>query len=273
MLLKEISPLVLSALSLTLVSLLFFLVAITTKSLVKVTRKEMGILLLSALIGLLANQIFLFQGLKYTTATNASLIFTLSPLITSGLSAIFLKEKITWRMIAGSIVAIVGLYLALNTNGLSFHAGDWLLLGATFTFSCNLIFTRLLSSSLSSFIITVYSFALSALIFDPFVWSFAAIEWNHSLRIWGLLLVSVIVGQGLTGVMWNKGMLTVGAAKASIVLNLQPLMTMLLDWLFFRHAVTYQQVLGISLVLIGVLFSSLQAGRSRSPKMRSSLQK
>ncbi|UQZ82912.1 S-adenosylmethionine/S-adenosylhomocysteine transporter [Paenibacillus konkukensis] len=267
-LLREFSPLLLSALSLTLVSCVFLIGALFTRSLVKVTRNEIMFLLLSAVIGLIANQIFLFQGLKYTTATNASLIFTLSPLITAGLSAAFLKEKVTWRMIAGCVTALAGLCLALNTNGLVFHAGDLLLFGATFTFSCNLIFTRFLSRRLSPFIITVYSFGLSALFFDPFVLAFsgAGIEWNHSWSTWGLLLVSVLVAQGLTGVMWNKGMQTVGAAKASIVLNLQPLMTMMLELLLFRHSVSFQQVFGISLVFIGVLFATLQLGYVHTKK-------
>lgn len=257
-LLKEFSPYFLSALSLTVIAVVFLGWAIVTKAVVKVNRKEVLFLLLSAVIGLIANQIFLYQGLQRTTATNASLIFTLAPLITAGLAAIFLKERITWRMIAGCLVATVGISQALGLASFQLNTGDLLLLGGTFTFACNLIFIRILSKRLSPFIVTVYSFALSAILFDPFVLAFSTVDWHHSVWIWVLAFGSILIAQGLTSVWWNKGMQTVGAAKAAIVLNLQPLMTMLLDFAVFRHAVSASQIFGALLVFAGVVFGTWQ---------------
>jgi drug/metabolite transporter (DMT)-like permease len=271
-LLKEFSPFFLSALSLSIVGILFLACAIVTRSLISLTRREVGLLVLSASIGLIANQILLFKGLQQTTATHAALIFTMSPLMTAGLAAGFLKETITWRMIAGCLVATSGLTMALNMQGIKLNAGDWMMLGATFTFSCNLIFVRLLSRRLSPFIITVYSFAISSFFFDPFVLSLTPIVWNHSVLIWGLAIGSILMVQGLTNVWWNKGMQTLGAARAVMVLNLQPLMTMLLDFIIFRHIFTFQQMFGASLVFAGVLFGTLKKGffkRNQKPDITS----
>ncbi|WP_051620486.1 DMT family transporter [Paenibacillus sp. UNC451MF] len=257
-LLQEFSPFFLSALSLTVVSCVFLAGAFLTKSFVSITRKELLLLLLSATIGLIANQIFLYKGLQQTTATNASLIFTLSPLMTAGLAAVFLKERVTWRMIIGCLIAILGLFQALNMSGFHMQIGDWMILGATFTFSCNLIFVRILSKRLSPFMVTTYSFAVSCIFYDPFVLLFTKPEWNHSLSIWTLAIVSILVAQGLTNVMWNKGMKTVGAAKAAIVLNLQPMMTMLLEFILLGHIVTAKQIFGVALVFVGVLLGTMQ---------------
>ncbi|MFD7522610.1 DMT family transporter [Paenibacillus chitinolyticus] len=257
-LLREFPPMFLSALSLTIVSGTFLLWAWGTRAFVKITGKDALWLCCSAGIGLIANQILLFRGLQLTTATNASLIFTLSPLFTAGLAALFLKERVTWRMVAGSVIAISGLAFALNVRGLQFNAGDWIMAGATFTFSCNLIFVRILTRRLSPFIVTVYSFALSAVLFDPFVLAAGEATWIHPAGMWALVIVTVIVAQGLTGVMWNKGMQTLGAAKAAIVLNLQPLMTMLLEFLLFGRAVTAPQLFGAALVFTGVLLGTVQ---------------
>jgi len=257
-LLQEFSPYFLSALSLTVIGIVFLVWAYVTKSVVPINRKQFLFLLLSATVGLIANQIFLYQGLQRTTATNASLIFTLSPLITAGLAALFLKERITWRMIAGCLVATAGLSMALGLTGLHMHTGDLLMLGGTFTFSCNLIFVRILSNSLSPFIVTVYCFTLSSLLFDPFVFTFSRIEWHHSLWIWGLAFGSILIAQGLTNVWWNKGMQTIGASKAAILLNLQPLMTMLLDLIVFHHVISTGKMAGAVLVFIGVMFGTWQ---------------
>ncbi|TBL79061.1 DMT family transporter [Paenibacillus thalictri] len=256
-LLQEFSPFFLSALSLTVVSCIFIAGSFMTKSLVSVTRKELLLLLLSAVVGLIANQIFLYQGLQRTSATNASLLFTLSPLMTAGLAALFLKETITWRMIAGCLIAMAGLYQALNMTEFKLQLGDWLILGATFTFSCNLIFVRMLSRRLTPFQVTAYSFAVSCLLYDPFIVFFSKMQWHHSFSIWALAIISILVAQGLTNVMWNKGMAAVGAAQAAIVLNLQPMMTILLDFLLLGHIVTNKQIVGVLFVFVGVLLGTM----------------
>ncbi|MER2058307.1 MAG: EamA family transporter [Niallia sp.] len=45
--------------------------------------------------GLIFTQLFLFTGLRYSTASNASLIFSIASLITVLLASVILKEKIT----------------------------------------------------------------------------------------------------------------------------------------------------------------------------------
>lgn len=257
---QAFSPLFLSAFSLTVVSCVFLVWAFFTRSVVKPTGKEWLLLLVTAWIGLIANQILLFKGLQHTSATNASLIFTLSPLMTAGLAAAFLKEKITWRMILGCLVALLGVVTALNLHGFAMKSGDLMMFGAVFTFSCNLILTRILSRRLSPFIITVYSFTLSAALFDPFVLTTLKIDWSHPARIWGLAFAAVLVAPGLANVLWNQGMKAVGAARSAIVLNLQPMMTMLLDFIIFGHPVTIHQMLGAVLVFGGVLLGTLPMG-------------
>lgn len=263
-LLKEFSPFFLSAFSLTVISIFFCLLASFTKSFVQIQRRELVLFCFAGLIGLVANQIFLFMGLKYSTATNASLIFSLSPLLTAGLAAVFLKEKVTRQMVIGSLIAIFGIYLVLSVRGqFVFNIGDVLLFGGTATFACNLIFVRLLSKRLSPIIITTYSFMMGAILFDPFLMIGTNIDWNHSMAIWSFAICSVIIGQGLTTLMWNEAMNDIGAARAAVVLNLQPLMTMLLDFLIYKNTVTVQQMIGAALVFTGILFSILQKSTVR----------
>lgn len=271
-LLQYFSPVFLSAFSLTVVSVVFLIWACVRKRMTKPGGRDLLILFLSATIGLIANQLLLFKGLQHTSATNASLIFCMSPLMTAGLAALVLREKITWRMVTGCMIAVIGLFLALNMKGLQFSLGDLIMLGATFSFSCNLIFARMLSGRLTPFIVTVYSFTLSAVIFDPFVLSLTDIRWTQPAAIWALAFASVIIGQGITSAAWNKGMETTGASRASIILNLQPLMTILLDFLIFRSTVSLQQMLGACLVLAGVLFGTLSKGLFHSKKRKDSTQ-
>lgn len=260
-LLTEFSPLFLSSFSLTIISVFFCIIAAFTESYTRLRRKEFVIFCFAGLIGLVANQIFLFTGLKYSTATNASLIFSLAPLITAALAGVFLKEKITVRMVLGGVIAIIGLYLVLSVKGqFVFNIGDLLLLGATTTFSCNLIFVRLLSARLSSFIITTYSFVFGAVFFDPFVLFGTKIGWDHSISVWTFAVLSVLIGQGITSLLWNKSMNDVGAARSAVVLNLQPIMTMFLDFFVYHTPLTLDKIIGAILVFAGILYSISRRG-------------
>lgn len=259
LLLTKFPPLFLSAFSLSVASIFFLSIILYTRAFQKVNKKELVLLVITGLIGLIANQIFLFTGLQYSTATNASLIFSLAPLLTALLSGIFLKEKITARLLIGSVIAIIGIYFVLSAKGsFVFNVGDILLFGATATFACNLIFVKLLSNRLSTLVITTYSFVIASVMFDPFIFIGIDIDWNQSFSFWMIAFLSVLIGQGVTNLAWNSSMHHIGAARSAIVLNLQPVITLLLDYWIFHSEITTMQLLGIFCVFIGVLYSSFQ---------------
>lgn len=259
LLLTNFSSMFLSAFSLTVVSLFFIIIVFFMNAFVRVTKKELILFFLAGLIGLVFNQLFLFSGLQYSTASNASLIFSMAPLITALLARVILKEKITRNLIIGSIIALLGVYFVLSANGrFQYNIGDILLFGATVTFSCNLIFVRMLSKGISPLIITTYSFLIASLMFDPFILVSVDINWNQPLIMWLIAFLSVLIGQGITTLMWNNTMQSVGAAKSTIVLNLQPIITLLLDYWIYDTKISILQLIGTTLVIYGVLLSVIR---------------
>lgn len=267
-LLQEFSPTFLTEFRLSMVLLMFLTWAWLTKAFTKISKKEIMLFALMGLVGYALNQMFFFNGLKYTSATNAALIFGMAPLCTAALASIFLKERITIKMIVGSIIALAGLYAVLAKNGqLVFHKGDLFILGAMLTFSANFIFVRVLSRRLSTFVTTVYSFIFGGLFFYPFASVMESINWSHPVYMWILAAASGIASQGLAGMLWNKEMNRVGAAKASVFVNLQPPIVMVLGFIVLHEAISRQQIIGACLVLFGVLYGTVQK-KSLSPQTK-----
>ncbi|MCY1151516.1 MAG: EamA family transporter [Sphaerochaetaceae bacterium] len=66
--------------------------------------------------------VFLFQGYKYTTLTNAVLLYNMCPVYVMIFSKFFLKEKITFIKFVSILGCFLGLYLLiqqdLNLKGL-----------------------------------------------------------------------------------------------------------------------------------------------------------
>lgn len=74
----------------------------------KFTYKEHLILILAGLMGTAANQLSFLAGLSMTSPVDASLIITITPIITMVFAAIIIKEPISLKKSVGVIVGMSG---------------------------------------------------------------------------------------------------------------------------------------------------------------------
>jgi len=65
-------------------------------------------LLLGAIFGIALNQLTFFKGLSMTTPISASVIMVSSPILVLTFSAILLREKVTWKKVAGILIGLLG---------------------------------------------------------------------------------------------------------------------------------------------------------------------
>ncbi len=79
----------------------------------------LGILQFGVLIALMN------YGLRHIGAAQASLIFSLAPLLTLLLSAALGRERVTWPLLLGVAISIAGVALALTPKLQGTHAGHW----------------------------------------------------------------------------------------------------------------------------------------------------
>ncbi len=97
----------------------------------KVPRRDLFLLAIGSLLGIIMNQGVFILGISYTSPINASIVTTNLPIVVMILAAIYLKEPITWLKFGGIVVGGLGAFLLI----LSGHpaqgsaAGDNNLLG------------------------------------------------------------------------------------------------------------------------------------------------
>jgi drug/metabolite transporter (DMT)-like permease len=105
-LVKAFPPMLFGVTRLFIASLFYLVYLVLTKRSFKLKPQELLRFLPLALIGTVLNNLSFYKGLQTVDPTTSSLIIALTP-ITTGLLAIwFLKEKITQRMVIGSMVCI-----------------------------------------------------------------------------------------------------------------------------------------------------------------------
>jgi len=139
----------------------------------KVAKKDMLILLVAAVFGLMLNQTLFVQGLSRTSSVNASVISTTLPMVTMFVSALILKEPISFLKMLGVLVGGTGaVYLIMSSSQGAGHEGnlfgDLLSFGSTIAFSLFLVVTKPITQKYSAVTVMKWLFLFAGLCFIPF---------------------------------------------------------------------------------------------------------
>lgn len=210
-------------------------------------------------------------GLHYTTATNATLYLSTSPLFILLLASVFLGEPIRARQWLGVAISFSGVALiaahgdlrALAT--LSFNIGDVLAIAsmgmwASYTV---LLGKRQDSLAMPQLLLLVCVFGLLFML--PWLaWDLHAAS-GPTLTKWGLLAVlySAIGSLLLAYAGWSYVVARIGAARAGATMHLMPAITIGLSALFLGEYPVWYHFAGIALILTGVGLSSTGARKLR----------
>lgn len=166
-----LSPMAVTCLRMTFATIAFWLVSLFMPK-EKVERKDMLILLVGGLCGMLMNQGLFAYGLGKTSPVDASIITTSGPLFAMVIAAIVLKEPITLQKIGGVIIggmgAVVLVYSSVQVvNQAPSAVGNLSILCAQCFYATYLVITRPLSAKYSSITMMKWMFLFSALFILP----------------------------------------------------------------------------------------------------------
>ncbi|MFB9329378.1 DMT family transporter [Paenibacillus aurantiacus] len=269
--LRDFSPIFLSFARLVVMSLFLISVALINKSMRKPTAREWGLLLMAGITGTLINQLFYFTGLRESTAGNAALIVALSPIATTLLSRIFLKEAITGQKLTGAIVALIGVVCIVLYGGkeLGISHGDVFLLIAMLGMSVSLLFIRKLTSAMSSYEVTIYATVIGTILMSPAVAVEAMngdLHASHRVLTWVLLVCVAVIGQGLAGFWWNSGIAVAGASMSAMFMNIPPFIAIIVSHFVLGDPILLAQLGGGVLILAGVAITNMRRRLPREPK-------
>jgi drug/metabolite transporter (DMT)-like permease len=172
---------------------LFWVASLFTKK-EHVSLRDIFFLLIASVFGILVNQMLFIVGLSLTSPIDASVITTLSPVLTMILAAFFLKEPITWKKVMGVFIGAAGaLLLILNSNtvghGNTSLAGNLLCIASSLSFAIYLTAFKKLISRYSPVTSMKWMFLFATICSTPLCWNditsvnYLAIPVAISLRI------------------------------------------------------------------------------------------
>jgi drug/metabolite transporter (DMT)-like permease len=223
------------------------------------TGAEWGVVTGLAMTGIFIYALCFFYGLKQITAGRGALVVALTPVLVA-LGAWFMgQEKMTPLKLAGIAIAMLGcLTVVGNGNPLALlHGavgmGEWLILGCALCWTAYTFIGRQATLSLSPLAATLYASLIGSLLLGITALLQGGSEIGEwSWRVWASVLFLAIGGTALAFTWFADGVKRLGAAKASVFVNLVPVFAVLQAAVLLDERLAFTVLGGGLLVIAGV---------------------
>ena len=224
-------------------------------------------LAISGVIGVVGYMVCFMWGLSLVPAGRGSLVITFNPVITAIGAAIFLKERISPRMLLGMAVATLGALTVITHGDFSrlldggVGKGELILLGCSFTWAGYSLMSKRSMQFTDSLTATTYPIVLGTailLIAGPALDHYLV---GHTQAVdlpavpWTAWLSMVFLAFGATALAYNwffTGVDQLGATSASAYNTLVPVFGVLFSWLLLGEHIDASLLVGGSIAVLGL---------------------
>jgi len=230
-------------------------------------RRQLGITLLLAFLGIAVFNTLIYTGLRFTTAISALLMQSAQPVVIIIFSFLLFRDTVTPRQAAAVAISLCGV-LAIIARGdlgllrsFALNIGDLIVLVAVFSYAA---YTALLRRRPRihplSFLLVTFS-AGAAMLLPLYIWEgLSGAPMRLNLVTTGAVGYVVVFPAILAYLCYNRGVELIGANRAGHFFHLQPVFGTLLAILFLGESFQPFHAAGIALIIAGILLATI--GRS-----------
>lgn len=217
-----------------------------------------------AVFGIAAYNSLLYYALNFTSPTNASLVNSFTPGLIAVVSAVYLREKVSRIQGLGIAVSFLGVLVIMTKGNLlqvfatQYNTGDLLMILAVIAWTIYSMIGRKLTA-VPPITSTALSGMIAAVIMAPFALSQGLdLSALSAVAASGVAYITIFPSI-CSFIFWNMGVREIGASKAGVFLNLNPVFTAAMSWAL-GQAITAVQILGGLLVFLGVYITTGMIG-------------
>ncbi len=228
-------------------------------------REEWGTIVLLGFLGMWVCGGLVYHSLRYTTATNGTLIYTASPVLVVLLAALIARKPLPLMEAMGVVLGVLGVFVVVLKGDpgallhLQFNIGD---LGFVISAIAWAVYSLLLKRDALERIPTAGLFFLIALSGVVILIPCMIIELLHgepfpvTLRAWTSIAGIVIFASILSFSTYQYGVKTVGPSVTSVFMYLLPCYGVALAALFLGEELHFYHAVGLALVMFGIVLAS-----------------
>ena len=235
-------------------------------------RQHAALISLQGLLAVTGFNTLLYVAVQYTTAINAVLVNSITPILIALFAWLLYRETLRPRQLLGIVLSFGGVLLILARGevsqllALSFNRGDILVLLAASGWAIYAVTLRQLPKNLHPF---AFLFAINAVglvcLFPLYL-----LELQQGLRmpltVPALLAVAYVAlcASLLAFLCWNYAVGIVGANRAGPFVHLMPVFSTILAIIFLHEEPVWHQARGAALIFTGIALATYKVGQPSS---------
>ena len=228
----------------------------------RLRKKDLIPLAVSGLFGVTIYFFFESRGIRLTSASHASLIIAVIPVVTVIAETILFRTRISLLVILGILLSVVGVVFVVDRPGAAGGSGslvgDLFMFGACISWVVYIVLSRNLHQRLSEIAITAYQ----SLFGTAFLIPLALLEMHQWVPITlaaGLNLAYLAVFcSALSNFLYVYSLSALGPIAVSPYVNLIPVVGVLGGVVLLGESLVWSQIVGGVVILAGVVLVSRQ---------------
>ncbi len=230
---------------------------------VRVARRDLGRIILLALLGNLLYQMLFIVGIDRTFASNAAVMLGTIPVWIAVFTHLFTAEKMYRIQAIGVFFAFAGVVLIMGfgEQGLRFHSdsvlGDAIILSAAMVFAVYTLLSRSLLETYSPLTLATLVMTIGGvLLILVAIPSLIRLDYaSVSALSWGGAAFSGLFAIGAAYLIWYFGIKNVGAVRTATYQNMVPVLGVLFGLIFLGEKLHILQYIGSLLTIAGIILS------------------
>ena len=224
--------------------------------------KDWGYLIFLGIIGYYFASYLDFVGLQYITASLERLVLFIYPTITTILVAIYFKRKISIYKVIAIVVSYIGIAVAFWSKTQddiqeNFWLGVFLIFASAITFSIYLVGSEKIIPKFGVQRFTSYCMIVSCLsVLIHFGIKSDVDITSFPWQVYAFGVIISIFNTVLPSYMMSAAIRTIGSSTTSILSSVGPISVIILGYLLLDEQISYYQISGTLIVIIGVIIMS-----------------
>lgn len=198
------------------------------------------------------NWIFLFEGYRYTSISNATLSYYFAPVFVTIFSPLILKEKLNFLKVVCIFMALVGMGFIVGIDGIN-NKRDFIgimygLLAASFYAS--VVLSNKFLKDIKGIEITVVQLFIAAITLLPYV---LIVEGNKILKVSGssipYILILGIIHTGIAYLLYFSSLQKLKAQTVAVLSYIDPVFAVIISGFFLKEPLGASEIIGGILIL------------------------
>jgi drug/metabolite transporter (DMT)-like permease len=233
-------------------------------------KQNWAILINIGFIGIGIYNLVFLNAEKHLPAKMVALIFSITPCLTALLSSLYFKTKLSVVAYIGMIVALIGAVGVINYSNVecgkywcnlfnNLSVGEISSIALCFAAASFNILNRIATQKhINSLQITTFAavFGCITLFIAMIIYGHPATITHQSFGFWLAMAYTVIIASVLAYFWYSEAIRELGVPKTVIFVNAIPILTVIMDMIFYHHPVNVTVLVCGGIIISGVIITN-----------------